>query len=197
MSGTPGIPGRLAEWEKVRRKIVDLQNDFNLFQAEFFNRGKFNRFANNLSNQVEGQAEICITGYFSETIRKEIEKIARTDRNVRLICPYFQIKSARDRKNLQVLKKLDEVGAKVRVNDRLHARFLVSYIPGSHIWRGILLIGSFDFNTECIGMERHDAGIKTSHPDLIESAVKLFEEIWSESSPLLEKYSVEIEKHRL
>lgn len=27
-----------------------------------------------------------------------------------------------------------------------------------------LVIGSFDFNTECIGKERYDARIKTKHP---------------------------------
>ena len=43
-----------------------------------------------------------------------------------------------------------------------------------------LSIGSFDFNTECIGKERFDAGIKTRHPDLVESATRLFEEIWNE-----------------
>jgi len=48
-----------------------------------------------------------------------------------------------------------------------------------------------------MGLERYDAGIKTSHPDLIESAVKFFEEIWNESSPLLEKYEDEIEKFKL
>jgi hypothetical protein len=45
---------------------------------------------------------------------------------------------------------------------------------------GLLLIGSFDFNTECIGKDRYDAGIKTKHPDLVESATKLFEQIWDE-----------------
>ena len=61
-------------------------------------------------------------------------------------------------------------------------------------WIGTLIIGSFDFNTECIGAERYDAGIKTSHPDLIKSAVNFFEGIWGESIPLLERYREEIKK---
>ena len=195
------------EWEEKRQKIVNLQSDFVLFKAEFFDRDKFKRFANDLFNQVGTQNEICITGYFSEAIRNQLETLikmplAGNQPHVRLICPHFPVKYSRDKKNLQALKKLNKAGAEIRVNDRLHARFLVSYISGllnkdEPIWRGLLLIGSFDFNTECIGMERYDAGIKTSHPDMIESAVKLFEEIWNESSPLLEKYEDEIKKFKL
>ena len=108
-----------------------------------------------------------------------------------MICPEFPIESKRDRRNLQALKKLDKAGAKIKINDRLHARFLVAYqrelVP---YWGGLLVIGSFDFNTECIGRERYDAGIKTEYPDLIEAAVKLFDQIWSEpeSKLLSEKY---------
>jgi hypothetical protein len=44
-----------------------------------------------------------------------------------------------------------------------------------------------------MGKERYDAGIKTTHPDLIQSALKLFEEIWNdtESTPFSEKYPQE------
>jgi len=191
------------EWEEKRQKIVNLQSDFALFKAEFFDRDKFKRFANDLVNKVESNDKICITGYFSEAIREELERIVKVhSRNVRLICPALDVKSSRDRKSLQVLKKLNKVGAEIRVNDRLHARFLASYISGllkedEPMWRGTLLIGSFDFNKEGMTKERYDAGIKTSHPDLIESAVKLFEEIWNESSPLLEKYEDEIKKFKL
>lgn len=116
--------------------------------------------------------------------------------------PALDANKLRDRKDLQVLKKLNEAGAEVRVNDRSHARFLVSYIPdylsgNEPIWRGTLLIGSFDFNKESMGKERHDAGIKTSHPDMIQAAVELFEEIWEASLPLLKKYGNEIEKFKL
>jgi DNA repair photolyase len=36
------------------------------------------------------------------------------------------------------------------------------------------------FNTECMGKERYDAGIKTRHPDLVKSAIELFQQIWDE-----------------
>jgi hypothetical protein len=54
----------------------------------------------------------------------------------------------------------------------------------------LLIIGSFDFNTECIGKERLDAGIKTNHPDLVKSALQFFDGIWNttESISLNEKY---------
>ena len=180
-------------YEEFRKKIVNLQSDVGLFQAEFLDRDEFKRFADNLRSNVQNWHKICITGYFSETIRKSLESIIKTPSyNIRLICPYLDPKKPRDKKNLQALRKLANTGTEIKVNDRLHARFLVAYNPVAQhpylkYW-GLLLIGSFDFNTECIGRERYDAGIKTRHPDLVGSAVKLFEQIWNEpeSMPLEE-----------
>ena len=42
-------------------------------------------------------------------------------------------------------------------------------------------MGSFDYNTECIGRERYDAGLKTSNPDLVNSAIAFFEQVWNDS----------------
>ena len=189
----------IVEWEKFRKKAVSLQSDLELFEVGFLDRDGFKKFADNLYDNINGLHEIRITGYFSETIRKTLEKIIKDPNvfKVRLICPEFPIKSKRDRRNLQALKKLSEAGAEIKVNDRLHARFLVACL--STTWsRGLLVIGSFDFNTECIGRERYDAGIKTRHPDLIESAVKLFDQIWNEpeSLPLLERYFTEEKRKR-
>jgi hypothetical protein len=44
--------------------------------------------------------------------------------NVRLICPPLDVHRRRDKKNLQALRKLVSAGAEIKVNDRLHARFL-------------------------------------------------------------------------
>ena len=166
------------EYEKFRNKIVGLQSDLNLFKVEFLDRDGFKQFADCLPDNVNGYHEVCITGYFSETIRDKLERIIEIRQNVRLICPEFPLQSKRDRRNLQALKRLALAGAKIKVNSRLHARFLVAHNPA--IRRGLLVVGSFDFNTECIGKERYDAGIKTRHPDLVESAIKLFEQIWNE-----------------
>ena len=165
------------EWEKFTKKIVHLQSDLAPFEVDFLDRDSFKRFCDNLRSEVDGYREICITGYFSETIRETLQKIIRLRNNVRLICPEFPTQSKRDRRNLEALKKLAVAGAEIKVNNRLHARFLVAYNPAIG---GLLVIGSFDFNTECIGKERYDAGIKTRHPDLVQSAIKLFEEIWNE-----------------
>ncbi len=173
-------------YEEFKEKIVKLQSDVNLFKAEFLDRDEFKRFADDLRGNIDGWHRICITGYFSETIRKSLEGIIKTKScSVRLICPLLDVKKTRDRKNLQALRKLANAGAEIKVNDRLHARFLVAYNPVAQhrylkYW-GLLLIGSFDFNTECLGRERYDAGIKTRNPDLVESAVELFEQIWNES----------------
>jgi hypothetical protein len=187
-------------FQKVRDKITNLQVDLDLFKADFLDRDGFKQFADNLSGNINGYNEVCITGYFSETIRKELETVIKRGCHVRLICPEFPVQSSRDRKNLQALRKLVDAGAEIKVNDRLHARFLVAYFPeltkhidGNELRNGLLVVGSFDFNTECIGQDRYDAGIKTKHPDLIESAVQLFEQIWREpeSVDLQKKYPKE------
>jgi len=167
------------EWEKFRNKIVDLQHDLAPFKVDFVDRDSFTKFCYNLRSELEVYKEIYITGYFSETIREALERIIKRweDRKVRLICPEFPIKSKRDRKNLEVLKKLADTGAEIKFNYRLHTRFLVANNPALG---GLLLIGSFDFNSECISKERYDAGIKTRHPDLVKSATELFEQIWNE-----------------
>jgi len=172
-------------YEAFREKVANLQSDVNLFKVEFLDRDGFKIFADGLISGLHGWHRVDITGYFSETIRKSLETIMQKQSyKVRLICPYLDLKKVRDKKNLRVLKKLANTGAEIKVNDRLHARFLVAYNevqkhPNIEYW-GLLLIGSFDFNTECIGRERYDAGIKTTNPDLVKSAVELFEQIWNE-----------------
>lgn len=182
--------GILLEYEEFRKRIVELQTYWSLFKVEFLDRDAFKRFALQLSSQVKDWTNICITGYFSETIRNEVEALIRLDRRVRLICPDFPINSKRDKRNLQALKHLADAGTEIKVNNRLHARFLVAHT--SELKRGLLVIGSFDFNTECIGRERYDAGIKTKHPDLVSSAVKFFEQVWNapESKTLNERYKL-------
>jgi hypothetical protein len=78
---------------------------------------------------------------------------------------------------LEALRKLSKAGVEVKFNYRLHARLLVAHTQIS----GLLILGSFDYSTECIGKERYDAGIKTSHPDLIQSAIDFFEQVWNDS----------------
>jgi hypothetical protein len=185
-------------FQRALDKIVSLQADVQWLKVDFLDKDGFKQFADYLSSNLAGFGEVCITGYFSETIRDELEKVIKRGCHVRLICPEFAEKlNNRDRKNLQALKKLAEMGAEIKVNYRLHARFLVGYYQGlmkdkdGNEWmNGLLVIGSFDFNTECIGKERYDAGIKTRYPELVQLAVKLFDQIWREpeSVDLLKKY---------
>ena len=82
------------------------------------------------------------------------------------------------------LHEIEKAGVEIKINNRLHARFLVAYDIVQEDdytkYQGLVLIGSFDFNTECLGRERYDAGIKTRNPDLVKSTVELFEQIWNE-----------------
>ena len=177
------------EWEKLITEIIDLQRVLGLFKVDFIDSNYFKDFCDNkLPHDLSNFENYCITGYFSETIRETLERIVRRRKNdkhgkVRLICPEFPLNTKRDRRNFEVLEKLVEEGAEVKINNRLHARMFVGYNP-SREWapeHGKLILGSFDFNTECIGKERYDAGIITSHPDLVKSAIDFFERIWKKS----------------
>jgi hypothetical protein len=165
---------------------------------EFLDREGFKRFSESLAGFAENHKEICITGYFSETIAKTLERILKMpDHHVRLLCPELDEKQKRDKKNLQVLRKFAVQGAEVKFNSRLHARLFVAYqrstLEKRSKWRGLVVVGSFDFNNECIGQERFDAGVKTTHDDLVQSAVQFFDKVWddSDSLPLDKRYPKE------
>jgi hypothetical protein len=181
------------EYEEFRRKIVNLQGDWSRFAVDFINKENFKDFADHLyDNLVNGAYnEVRITGYFSETIREALERFSQMkDHKVMLISQELDPKKPREQKNLDVLRKLCKTGVEVKVNNRIHARLLVAQATGFRETLGLLIIGSFDFNTECIGKERLDAGIRTIHPDLVKSAIEFFDDIWNtaESIPLNEKY---------
>ncbi len=181
-----------SEWEKLKKQVANLQLYLNLFDVKLLDRDGFKEFADQLYTKVSGYSEICITGYFSETIRAQLDRITnyvrtRGSGRVRLISrELYPKQKKRDRKNLEALRKMADKGAAVRINDRIHARILVAYTrwEKSKLQGGLLVLGSFDFNTECIGKERYDAGIITKHPDLVDPASKLFDEVWEESTDL-------------
>jgi hypothetical protein len=191
--------------EKFGQKIRDLQtralafqndlNDLYPFKVDFLDREGFKKFADDLPQQTGDCQEIRITGYFSETVREALEILVKRQGvfSVKLICPEFPIQSKRDVRNLAVLEKLGKAGIEVKINNRLHARFLVASYRARD--GGLLILGSFDFNTECIGKERYDAGIITHHPDLVKSAVELFDNIWNEpESVSLEEFKKACER---
>jgi len=184
-----------SEWEKFRNRIVNLQSYLSWFKVDFFDRDEFREFTHNLSSRIQGFKEICITGYFSEDVAIQLEKAISYGKTtfgnrVRLLCPELDVKG-RDKRNFQALRKVVKTGAEVKINNRLHARFLVVYTPSPNPPNGLLLIGSFDFNKEGMSRERYDAGIMTRHPDLVNSAIQLFDQIWDEeeSTDISEKYS--------
>ncbi|HZK62470.1 MAG TPA: phospholipase D-like domain-containing protein [Anaerovoracaceae bacterium] len=168
----------IVEWKKLTDKITSIQADMKKFEIEFLDRDSFKGFCDNLSSNLMNLNDICLTGYFSQTIRTELENIAlNRDHRVRLISPDFQLGTNRDKKNLEVLRKLSKSGVEVRFNYRIHARLLIAKNPLT----SLLILGSFDYDTECIGTERYDAGIKTSHPDLVKAASDFFEQVWNDS----------------
>jgi hypothetical protein len=169
---------RMKDWKELTARIIDLQAILGKFKVEFIDRDSFKTFCDDLALNLKDLKDICITGYFSETIRTELENIAKNDYyHIRIISPDFQVGTPREKKNLEALRKLSKAGVEVKFNYRIHARLLVAHSPIN----ALLVLGSFDYNTECIGKERYDAGIKTRHPDLVKSAVDFFEQVWNDS----------------
>lgn len=179
-----------SEYETFRKKIISLQSDLSEFKIDFLDRYAFKDFVERLRFEMNIMTDLCITGYFSETIRSKLEKISGLCK-VKLICPELT-KSKRDIRNLEALQKLSRVGVEIKFHHRMHARFLVAHNPNAPQFSGLLVIGSFDFNTDGLSLERYDAGIKTRNPDLVKPALKLFETIWNDSSsvPLEKAYPV-------
>ena len=123
------------KWRKLAQKIVDLQSDLDPFQVDFLDRNSFKKLFENLPHDVGSPyRNVYITGYFSETVRETLQKIIKMKRNVRLISPEFLTKSSRDKKNLQVLKKLADAGAEIKFNNRLHT-CKISCCSQSRHWR--------------------------------------------------------------
>jgi len=147
------------EYEKFREQVVDLQSYLDRFKVEFLGREDFKKFADDLWSNISNWTEVCITGYFSETIREDLTIFMKVhERKLRLICQELDPQNRRDRTNLEVLRKLCNAGAEIKLNNRLHARFLVAHNPTLKGY-GLLILGSFDFNSECMGKERYDADI--------------------------------------
>jgi len=168
-------------WDKIKKSILKLHSDLTRFEVNFLDRDSFKDFVDYISQDIQGYPEVCITGYFAEVIRDPIENMTKLGQNVRLIRQEFPARlSKKDKKELEVLEKLVKAGVKIKINHRTHARLFIAHSPELGEGRGLVVIGSFDFNSDCYSKDRYDAGIKTRHPDLVESAVKLFEEIWSE-----------------
>ena len=175
-------------YRDLQKSVKELEITLDQLRIDFMDRESFKKFADDLFNEVGGYSQLCITGYFSEAIRESLEMFARNHR-LKLLSQEFDVNNKREKKNLEVLRKLCNAGAEVKVNSRLHARFLLAHSPEFPAI-GLLVIGSFDFNTEGMSKERYDAGIKTKNPDLVLSARDLFMKIWDEpeSLPLKEKY---------
>lgn len=170
----------MTEWKKFKQGIEGLPFDLERFKVDFLDRDTFKLFCDDLQS-VTPCREVCVTGYFSETIREQLEKLIIGGRHVRLICPEFPVEAKRDKRNIEALKKLAKTGAEIKFNNRMHARIFAAYMTKTE---GVLVLGTFDFNTECIGKERYDAGIKTRHPDLLSSTIDLFEQLWNDSESI-------------
>ena len=91
----------------------------------------------------------------------------------------LNLNNNQDRKNCRALKTMQEKGIEIKINHRLQSRLFIGYqLLNDDFYGGILIIGSFDFNREGLAGERRDAGIITTHPDLIKSAITFFKELW-------------------
>jgi len=118
------------------------------------------------------ESDLYIMGYFDQAMLNTLLPVARY---VRIISPSGALTN---RRNKDALTRMSKAGAKVRTHPMLHARIFC--VPD----RRVLIVGSGDLQTDCIGGTRFDAGIWSNYPDLIKSAIDFFNRVWEESDPL-------------
>jgi hypothetical protein len=121
-----------------------------------------------------GNETFYVMGYFDQMLLNKLTPIAK---QFKIISPATAIQT---KKNKDALKRIQKVGADVRLHPMLHARIFC--VPT----RQFLIIGSGDVQTECFGGERFDAGIFSNNPDVIRQAMDFFNRVWEESEPLVQ-----------
>ncbi len=180
---------RQPRFSQLYNDLGEIQKNILGFRVEFFDETRFKKFVNEDMGQLfQSFDEVCITGYFSDGFAKNIIKnLKGLSTRVRIITQEHNLKRPNDRKNLASLRKIQDAEVEIRINHRTHFRMFLC--KGEK--QGLLVLGSFDFNKEGMNEERRDAGIYTTHPDLVESAYEYFNIIWDDehdSTPLDEKY---------
>ncbi|MGA3291206.1 MAG: phospholipase D-like domain-containing protein [Candidatus Bathyarchaeia archaeon] len=191
-------------WEEFRSKLEVANNGLGKFNVVFMDDQRFSNFINHLKgNKTEYDYQYSvrqcnffdIIGYFSEGIGKVLLQHLEgyKDCKIRLITPELKTDQRQDRLNLNALRKMQEKGIEIRVNDRIHTRLFIGYSDRdlNTDSNGVLLLGTFDFNKEGLSEDKINAGILTRHPDLVKSARELFERVWEEkidTKPLNEAY---------
>jgi hypothetical protein len=181
-----------SDFNKFLSVLSNLREQFIPFKVDFMDRNNFKDFAMKLSSKLGTWSNVYVTGYFSEGMREEFERLG-TWKRLRLICPEFDPKLRRNRRDLQALRKLSQVtperegaGVEIKFSNMLHARLFIAFnrqLQSEEV-DGLLVMGSFDFNKEGISGERFDAGIYTRSSDLVKSAIKFFEDVWDDSSSI-------------
>lgn len=176
------------EFSKLINEADELRTKLLKFNIDFCDEADFKKFVNSEAGSLcHAYNELCITGYFSDGFAKIlIPNLEEVNTRVRIITQEHG-ESKRDRQNLNSLRKIQDVGAEIRVNNRTHFRMFL----GKSKTQGFLVLGSFDFNKEGMNEERRDVGIRTRHPDLVEAAYEYFNNVWDDefdSTPLDEMY---------
>ena len=173
------------KYSKLKNDAADIATRLLGFNVDFYDEAKFKYFVDNhMANLCHAYDEICISGHFSEGFAELIcPKLEGVRKNLTLRL----LTSSTGTSSIEALRKIQDAGAEIRYNRRTHFRMFVCKSES----QGYLILGSFDFNKEGMTMDRRNAGISTTHPDLVQSAYKYFMKIWEEkrdSIPLDEKF---------
>jgi len=192
MTETQGIVQAL---EEIKRRLTTIEQEMaRMRQIQENPQGLAPRFVENspqirtYSGYIEGlfnprmggmmrggmfaNETFYVMGYFDQVILNNLAPVAK---QFKIICPATAIQT---KKNKDALKRIQKLGADVRLHPMLHARIFC--VPQ----RQLLIIGSGDIQTECFGGERFDAGIYSNNAELIKQTLDFFNRVWEESEPL-------------
>lgn len=179
--------------EIIKSEFGKLYHNLRKYQVKFIDDQFFKKFINsNMSHMrhaFDGHPRssgndpfnyMDITGYFDYSSIDFIKFYLQKNYQIRLICPSFgQNPRIRDLQNIEALKTIQNLGANVKINNRMHGRMFLSYDNPNHLGHRYLILGSFDFNTEGFQGQRNDIGIETQNIDLVKSALEYFNQTWS------------------
>ncbi len=173
-------------WDKTLDKLQDIKGELARYRVKFVDNKEFTKILTHLRNPVRSKyrgyriklgktekrdiANLYITGYIGDEISDYLIQGLKNGCNIQVISIHRR----------PILNKLKDNGVKIKTNKNMHARMMIGFSDRETMNNGFLLVGSFDLDKTSLGGDKKNAGIITTHPDLIKSAIDFFEEEWDD-----------------
>ena len=175
------------KWDETLEKLQNIKGELAKYRVKFVDHEEFIKILTHMrnperakyrgyriklgKNQKRDISNLYITGYIGDEMTDYLIQGVKSGCNIQVITTH---------RRPEVLNKLKNNGVKVKTNKEMHARMMIGFADRDYLKNGFLLVGSFDLDEKGLGGDKINAGIITTHPDLINSAVEFFEEEWND-----------------